>query len=172
MMMTKLDRVLSLFFRFLLFLCFFYAITGISSLNAQIPDDYEMMRNYSLPKNAIEYSALSLADSLMMHKGKAFSGLAFELYPSKNPYRVISYRNGYQHGPLLIWYADGAPQLYTNYRKGSPHGRFIGWYASGAVIYNIVLNKGTLGGDFQYEDDDSRVSTETEIIEVEGTDND
>ncbi|MDZ4120920.1 MAG: hypothetical protein U1C33_00770, partial [Candidatus Cloacimonadaceae bacterium] len=139
---------------------------------AQIPDDYELMKKYTLQKDAVEMKTLVDMDSLKVFGNKPFTGFAYERYPDQKLYQVVSYRRGLQHGPMMVWYPDGSPQLYTNYRMGSPHGRFVGWYTNGRVIYNLVLNQGKLGGDFLYEEDDSRMATETEVIEIEGTDND
>jgi antitoxin component YwqK of YwqJK toxin-antitoxin module len=72
----------------------------------------------------------------------------------------------------MLWYPDGEPQLYTNYYQGAPHGRFVGWYTNGRVVYNIVLNRGKLGGDFLYDQEESRREAEVDNTEPEGTDND
>ncbi len=157
---------------YLLLICIFFATVGSPRLSAQILDDFDTMKSYKLSAEAVLIDELSVVDSLMYHKGKAFTGTAFESYPDGQLYRVITYRAGFQHGPFMLWYSDGEPQLFTNYYRGAPHGRFVGWYTNGRLIYNIVLNRGRLGGDFLYEDDDSRQQTETETIEPEGTDND
>lgn len=138
----------------------------------QIVDDYELMRSYNLPQDALEMQKLVQVDSLMYHQKQPFTGTAYELYPTKKLYRVLNYRNGYQHGPLMLWYPEGEPQLFTNYYRGAPHGRFVGWYTNGRLIYNIVLNRGKLGGDFLYDEDESRRESEVETTEPEGTDND
>lgn len=152
--------------------CIFIAMLGTSFLYSQIPDEYELMRKYELPKSAIHIGKLSETDSLTTYQGKPFSGLAYELHPKGKISFVKSFRRGIQHGQMMVWYPDGAPQLHASYHAGSPHGRFLGWYANGAVLYNLVLNRGKLGADSILDNDDSRAQSETEIMEKEGTDND
>ncbi len=122
-----------------------------------------------MPKNAIEMESLVQKDSLAVYSGRLFSGVAYENYPNKNLHKVISYDKGIQHGLMMVWYSDGTPQLFTSYYRGSPHGRFIGWYSNGMLLYNMVLSRGRMGGDYIYEDDISREQSEQEIIEREGT---
>ncbi|HQO47009.1 MAG TPA: hypothetical protein PK617_02855, partial [Candidatus Cloacimonas sp.] len=73
---------------------------------------------------------------------------------------------------MLMWYPDGSPQMSANYVNGYLQGRFLGWYNNGSVIYDLMINKGTYAGDNLMDEDESRASSEIDIGEREGPDND
>ncbi|MDD2331456.1 MAG: hypothetical protein PHI68_02255 [Candidatus Cloacimonetes bacterium] len=157
----------------LLAIFIFTLLSTSSPLSAQSEyEDYEFLKRYTLPDTAIAFSALVQQEGEVYRDSELFSGLAYELYPQGKLYRVLSYRQGIQSGPMLFWYPDGNPQMSANYRNGAPHGRFLGWYNNGSVIYNLVLNQGRWGADTLSDSDMDRLQTEDEITEREGTDND
>ena len=150
---------------------FLLSLTSTVLFAQNLEDDYSNMKHYKLDKNAIAKTELTVVDSLYMYKGKVFSGKAFEEYSNHHLKSVETFKLGYVHGPFMLWYPDGAPQLYTNYYKGAPNGRFMGWYSDGKVIYNLVLNQGKLGGDYLFDTEDTRQAEESDDTEKEGTDN-
>ncbi len=156
----------------LLFVFIFLLSLGSTAVFAQVVvDDYVAMKQYKLDKNAVPISDLAVVDSLYMFQGNVFTGTGYDRYSINQLKSVQTFKRGYIHGPYMIWYPDGAPQLFTNYIKGAPNGRFMGWYADGRVIYNLVLNQGKLAGDYLLDSDDSRQAAETDDTEKEGTDN-
>jgi antitoxin component YwqK of YwqJK toxin-antitoxin module len=156
----------------LLFVFIFLLSLGSTAVFAQVVvDDYVAMKQYKLDHNAVLKSDISLVDSLYMYQGNVFTGIGYDRYSNNQLKSVQVFKKGYVHGPYMIWYPDGAPQLYTNYYKGAPNGRFMGWYADGRVIYNLVLNQGKLGGDYLFDSDESRQDDTADDLEKEGTDN-
>ncbi|HRX76141.1 MAG: hypothetical protein PHU99_06315 [Candidatus Cloacimonetes bacterium] len=144
-----------------------------NSVFAQIQsEDYSALKTWKLPENAIPIADLTEQEGRLMLDDKLFSGWAFERYPEGHLLQAVQYLNGLQHGLNLLWYPDGAPQMSANYQRGYLHGRFLGWYANGNVIYDMFINRGTYATDNLSDGDDGRLSSETEIFEGEGRDND
>jgi hypothetical protein len=135
-------------------------------------EDFNALKIWQLPDNAVALTELKTEQDLLMYKDKVFTGWAFERYPEGQLLRASQYRNGLQHGPGYLWYPDGTPQMSASYVSGALHGRFLGWYANGNVIYDMYINRGTYAKDNLSDEDDSRASSETEITEGEGSDND
>ncbi len=158
---SRLFRILLLFI--------FSALFGLLSAQSN-RDEYEVLRHYELPDSAVSISDLSLAEGAYLLDGLPFTGLAFERYTNQKLLRVISLRDGIQHGPMYLWYPDGKPQMSTNYRHGRLHGRFLGWYMTGGIIYDMVINHGAYAGDFI--EDETRRLEETADAEGEGADSD
>jgi len=143
------------------------------SLQAQNhSEDYISVKNWKLPESSVKLSELERTGDIMLDDGKAFSGWAFERNAQGQLVRAAQYKEGLQDGLSLMWYADGSPQMSASYRAGSLHGRFLGWYTNGNVIYDMVINRGAYASDNLAEQDGSRLSSETEIYEGEGRDND
>lgn len=134
-------------------------------------DEFNLLKQYNLPESAIEFGRLEQTGETYYLDTKPFSGLAFEHYPNTRLLRVLSLKDGLQHGPMYLWYPDGTPQMSANYRAGRLFGRFLGWYANGGIIYDMVINNGGYAGDY-IEDDGARSSEESADSEGETTDND
>lgn len=165
-------QVFSKNYAFLKVLVFLFTVL-IGSLSAQTKgDDYNSVKMWNLPKDAIEHNELTTVENLVFYRDKAFSGWAYERYPNGQLLRATQYLDGKQEGLLLMWYPDGAPQMSAAYKKGVLHGRFLGWYMNGSLIYDMVINKGTYAGDNLAEGEDGRVQTDRDDSEREGGDND
>lgn len=145
----------------ILFLCSFCCLL----FSQDIREEYDLLKNYVLPDNAVPFKELTIKDSLYLKDGIPFSGIAYDLYENGKLARVISFYKGIQHGPMYIWYPNGAPQLSTNYHQGKLHGWFIGWYSNGSILYSMAYNQGKYVG--HYQDDDDRRQTQ-ELPEYEG----
>lgn len=135
-------------------------------------EDYLAVKNYRLPADALPFEELTQVGESFTHQGAAFTGTAFEHFPSGKLQRAISYLHGKQDGLMLLWYPDGAPQMSATYKGGVLHGRFLGWYQNGGIIYDMTINHGSYTGDNLLEGDSSRESEDTETFEGEGRDND
>lgn len=135
-------------------------------------EEYLVVKNYRLPADAISFDELTKVGESYTHQGAAFTGTAFERFPSGKLQRAVSYLHGKQDGLMLLWYPDGAPQMSATYKAGVLHGRFLGWYQNGGIIYDMNINRGNYTGDNLLEGDSSRESEDTETYEGEGRDND
>lgn len=150
---------------------FMFTIT-ISFLHAASQnEDYMVVKNWTLPQEAVLMDGLQSKDKMLYHDGVAFTGWAYELYPEGELMRASKYLKGQQHGLSLLWYPDGLPQMSANYRHGALHGRFLGWYQNGYVIYDMFINRGTYASD-NLVDSDERRQEEAEINEREGSTDD
>ncbi len=119
------------------------------ALNAQAnKEEYELLKNFALPKAAISASEIVQQDGIWFKDGKPFTGIAFDRFESGQLSRVFSLLRGTQNGPMYLWYPDGAPQMSANYRQGRLDGRFLGWYHHGSVIYDMVINASGYAGDY------------------------
>jgi len=155
-----------------LFLIFIF-ILQVMTLSAQTQsEDYLGVKNWKVPVNAVEAKTLTLKDNVYLLGTSAFSGWAVEHYPNGALLRATEYKDGLQHGLMLLWYPDGSPQMSATYQRGALHGRFLGWYMNGGIIYDMVINKGTYAGDSLAESDDGRTLSDTEDTEREGSIND
>jgi len=134
-------------------------------------DEFSYLKNYILPSNAVSIENLDEKE-IMEYNAEPFTGIAYESYKTGKLFRIVTYRKGIQHGPIMIWYPDGNPQMSANYKNGAPHGRFMGWYNNGKQIYNIFLNQGKLGADNLLDDDTDRLGSDEDVIEKEATEND
>ncbi|MFA7028934.1 MAG: hypothetical protein WC179_01460 [Candidatus Cloacimonadaceae bacterium] len=128
-------------------------------------EEYNLLKNYVLPPNAISFDELTIKDSLFLKDDIPFTGIAYERYDNEKLARVVSFYEGIRYGPMYIWYPNGTPQLSTNYRQGKLHGWFFGWYSNGTILYNMAINQGKYVGDYQ-DDDDRR--QQQELPEYEG----
>jgi antitoxin component YwqK of YwqJK toxin-antitoxin module len=131
-------------------------------------EDQQMMHQYKLPGNAIAEINLNATDSLMLQKGKPFTGTAFSRFENGKLQHATQYVNGLKQGLMLVWYPDGKPQLMSTYRKGHLNGRFKGWYQFGAVIYDLVLKDDAYMGDDLYDEDTTRQATGADESESSG----
>lgn len=162
-------NALRLFLHFIPLMIFTLAI---SSIGAQArTEDYILVKNWTLPTDAVAMSELEIQDKLLYRDQKPFSGWAVELYPTGELLRASEYLDGRQHGLSLLWYPDGSPQMSATYRLGSLHGRFLGWYQNGSVIYDMYINRGTYASDNLAGSEDQR-QEDTEIFEMEGNTDD
>ncbi|HQM79591.1 MAG TPA: hypothetical protein PKV12_02655 [Candidatus Syntrophosphaera sp.] len=143
----------------------FFCISWSLLFSQDIGEEYNLLKNYVLPDNAIPFNELTLQDSLYLKDGIPFTGIAYDRYENGKLARVVTFYKGIQNGPMYIWYPNGAPQLSTNYRQGKFHGWYIGWYSNGTIFYNMAFNQGKYVGDYQ-DDNDRR--QEQELPEYEG----
>ncbi|MDZ4181925.1 MAG: hypothetical protein U1B83_03525 [Candidatus Cloacimonadaceae bacterium] len=135
-------------------------------------DEYDVLKRFEIPESAVMMSNLTQVDSVFLQGGAPYTGFAYELYANRKHLRMITLLKGVQHGPMYLWYPDGSPQMSANYHQGRLHGRFLGWYQTGGVIYDMVINHGGFSGDYLYDADGSRESTDTPESEGEAVDND
>lgn len=135
-------------------------------------EDFNAMKGWKLPETAVPATELIEVEGTLMQGEQRFSGWLFERYPNGQLLRAAKYWLGLQNGLGLLWYPDGTPQMSANYQRGALHGRFLGWYANGNVIYDMYINRGTYASDNLSDADDGRQSSETEVSEGEGRDND
>lgn len=140
-------------------------------LYAQDNDDYEMLKSYKLPTEAIMLQDTELIDGIRYYQDDMFTGITYELYANKQLMRVQSFKDGVLHGPTYVWYPAGQPQMAANYRNGRVNGRFRGWYMHGSILYDMVIGNRGYAGD--YIEADGRGDSTADIDEErEGTDND
>lgn len=162
---------LSALLGFMILLFIFITLPGVLSAQSG-NEDYNALKKWQLPGDAIQSKDLREADERMYLNDALYTGWAYERYPNGNLQRASHYLKGRLDGLNLLWYPDGAPQMSATYRFGALHGRFLGWYANGTVIYDMYINRGTYASDNLSDEDDSRASSEAEIFEGEGRDND
>lgn len=156
--------------RILLFLFLFLTVSLVYAQN--VSEEYLAVKNWVLPKGAVAFAEIKVEQGLALYQGKAFSGIAFERFDTKQLSRVVFYQNGVQEGLTLLWYPDGSPQMSAVYRAGALNGRFQGWYHNGSVIYDMMINNGAYAGDNLADSDESRAEAGSEDTEREGSDND
>lgn len=149
---------------------FFIFISTAYAMNYS--DEYLYMQDWQLPEAAQDMAELSEIDDLLYSGEIPFSGWAYEYGESFALICAISYKEGKKDGVGLFWYPDGKPMMNAQYRQGAPHGRFLGWYPDGKTIYDMILNNGRFASDLLLDDDQSRLQSEGEIYEQEGSDND
>src|SRR5690554_5542783 len=89
-------NALRLFLHFIPLMIFTLAI---SSIGAQArTEDYMLVKNWTLPTDAVAMSELEIQDKLLYRDQKPFSGWAVELYPTGELLRASEYLDGRQHG--------------------------------------------------------------------------
>ena len=160
--------------RAVLIIFFLYIFSFVcSSIFAQEKsEEYWEVKNWQEPRDAVPFNELILQNNIYLYKDKPFTGVAIERYPNGILQRAVTFANGKQNGQMLMWYPDGSPQMSANYVNGYLQGRFLGWYNNGNVIYDLMINKGTYASDNLMDEDESRASSEIDIGEREGPDND
>lgn len=146
-------------------------LLGLSLLPAQMLEDYQLLKSYTLPDTAIALSETVEQGDLRLYQGSAFSGLTYERYANRRLSRIQSWKNGILDGPSYVWYQGGEPQMSVNYRRGKINGRFLGWYMHGGILYDMIINDKGYAGD-NVTDDGSRDAGGDTEDEQEGTDND
>ena len=156
---------------FLKALCLALLLLGLGLLSAQIVEDYQFLKAYTLPDTAIAFSETVEQGDLRLYQGLPFSGVTFERYANRRLSRIQSWKNGILDGPSYVWYQGGEPQMSVNYRRGKINGRFLGWYMHGGVLYDMIINDKGYAGD-NISDDGSREAGGDTEDEQEGTDND
>jgi antitoxin component YwqK of YwqJK toxin-antitoxin module len=134
-------------------------------------EEYDLVKNYSLPKQAVPVKELAQADSVWLRGSQPFTGFAFDRYNNGQLARIFACKDGLQEGLMYLWYPDGSPQMSANYRLGRLHGRFLGWYLNGGVIYDMVINHSGYAGDY-IEDNGARVEEDTPDTDQEGNEQD
>jgi antitoxin component YwqK of YwqJK toxin-antitoxin module len=121
----------------------------LGALGAQTnKEEYGLLKSYILPEKAMPASELQVVSDTYLKDNEPFSGIAFERFENGRLSRVVSLFRGKQHGPMYLWYPDGAPQMSANYRNGKLHGRFLGWYRNGGIIYDMAINQDGYAGDY------------------------
>lgn len=154
-----------------LILIMFFIFTNLAyAMNYS--DEYLHAQNWQLPEDAIDMAELVIEDDLLYSGDNPFSGQVYESDENGSIIYVISYKQGKKEGNALFWYPDGKPMMSVQYIQNAPHGRFLGWYPDGRTLYDLILNKGTFASDLLLGDDESRMQSESEIYEQEGSDND
>ena len=146
-------------------------LLSLGLLSAQIVEDYQLLKSYTLPDTAVAASETVEQAGMRLYRGLPFSGITYELYANQRLSRIITWKNGVQDGPSYVWYPGGEPQMSVNYRRGKIHGRFLGWYMHGGILYDMVINDKGYAGD-NISDDGSREAGGDVEDEREGSDND
>jgi len=74
----------------------------------------------------------------------AYDRKLFGMIKSKIKRAEISFQNGKQHGPMMLWHKNGEKWLEMEYYKGKPHSWRKRWFENGQIEEESLFNHGEI----------------------------
>lgn len=81
------------------------------------------------------------------YNGRAYTGLAYELWGSWRPYKLMFFFNGRKFGIERHWYRNGNLWFEREYARGLPHGEWRQWFADGKIKSLVHYKEGQAEGE-------------------------
>ncbi len=83
---------------------------------------------------------------IFMYQGEPFTGVTTDVMEESGVKLITNYKDGYQHGELTGWHANGNKERKLYFVNGIPEGKQAGFYENGQKFFESFYVDGKLDG--------------------------